>query len=290
MSDGKMKNSHSLKRVGFVGLLPILAILFGLTTAHASEVKVETAEFEGRTLYPAVKWIALEDLYATRGNVTIVDVRSNYEFATLRIKDAINIPLAGQDFPAEVKQLRASTTNPIVFYCNGRTCMKSYEAVTKAHAAGVQNVVAYDAGVFDWAKKYPEDAVLLGSSPINPARLLSKEKLAQHSLGATEFENRIGSDTIVLDVRDMFQQEATTLFPMVQRSVPLDNSAMKRYVDQAKKDSKTLLIYDAAGHQVQWLQYFLEAENVKSYFFLKGGARAYYDAMVRDLKKSHQKE
>jgi rhodanese-related sulfurtransferase len=230
--------------------------------------------------------MALEDLHSQRDSVTIVDVRSNYEYATLRIKGAVNIPLAGTDFASEVKRLRGQSGKPIVFYCNGRTCMKSYEAALKAHAAGVAQVFAYDAGVIDWARRYPDRAVLLGTSPLDPNRLLSKEILERHSLSAEEFESRIGNDTLVLDVRDIYQQEGTTLFPAVQRSVPLDNAALKRHVDQAGKQGRTLLIYDAAGHQVQWLQYFLEAENVKSYFFMKGGARAYYDFMLGHLTKT----
>ncbi|MGE0082028.1 MAG: rhodanese-like domain-containing protein [Thiohalomonadaceae bacterium] len=240
-------------------------------------------EFEGRRLYPTVKWIGLEDLHARRDAVELVDVRSRYEYETLHVAGALNIPVGESGFGEKVRALRAASDKPIVFYCNGRTCMKSYEAVLAAEKAGVSNVLAYDAGVFDWVKQYPDKSELLGQSPVDPARLIGKEKFAAHMLEPEAFEQRIGERTLVLDVRDQYQQEGTSLFPAVQVSVPLDNKALKRYVDQAKREGRTLLIYDAAGHQVRWLQYYLEAEQVPSYFFMAGGAKAYYDRMIADL-------
>ena len=102
---------------------------------------------------------------------------------------------------------------------------------------------------------------MLGESPVDPARLIGKERFAAHSLTPAAFEQRIGARAIVLDIRDQYQQEGTALFPAVQTSVPLDNKALKRYVEQARRENKTLLIYDAGGQQVRWLQYYLEAEH-----------------------------
>lgn len=255
--------------------LPLCFLLTG--TAWGDE------EFEGRRLYPTVKWIELEELHAQRDSMELVDVRSRYEYETLHIVGAHNIPVGEHDFSERVRALRAASQKPIVFYCNGRTCMKSYEAVLAAEKAGVSKVLAYDAGIFDWVRAYPEQSELLGRSPVEPARLISKEKFAAHTLEPGEFEQRISEHALVLDVRDQYQQEGTALFPAVQFSVPLDNNALKRYVDQAKREERTLLIYDAAGLQVRWLQYYLEAEQVPSYYFMEGGAKAYYDRMVADL-------
>lgn len=240
-------------------------------------------EFEGRRLYPTVKWIALDDLHTRRGDVEVVDVRSRYEFETLHITGALNLPIGEPGFGEQVRTLRAGSGKPIVFYCNGRTCMKSYQAVLAAEKEGVQDVFAYDAGVFDWVKRYPDQSEMLGQSPVDPTRLIGKEAFAAHTLSPEAFEQRISAGTLVLDVRDRYQQEGTSLFPAVQVSVPLDNKALKRYVDQAKREGRTLLIYDAAGHQVRWLQYYLEAEQVPAYFFMEGGAKAYYDRMIADL-------
>lgn len=258
-------------------LIPLCFLLVG--NACAGE------EFEGRRLFPTVKWITLDDLHASRSAVELVDTRSRYEYETLHISGAVHIPLGEHEFGEQVRALRAGSTKPIVFYCNGRSCMKSYEAALAAEKAGVSDVLAFDAGVFDWVKKFPEESELLGQSPVDPARLIGKEKFAAHNLTPSEFEQRISINdrSIVLDVRDTYQQEGTSLFPAVQFSVPLDNKALNRFVEQARRENRTLLIYDAAGRQVRWLQYYLEAEKVPSYFFMKGGAKAYYDGMIAEL-------
>lgn len=261
---------------GYAWLL-LTALLLAAAPAWASD------EMPGRSRYPTVKWVELAQLQAMRPNVIIVDTRSRYEFDTLHIKDAVNVVLGEKGFVEAIKALRAESTHPIVFYCNGRTCMKSYQAALEAQNNGVGNVFAYDAGIFDWVKAYPDDSVLLGRSPVDAASLIGKAKLDAHTLSPADFEKRIGDNALILDVRDKFQQEAITLFPMRQRSVPLDNAALKKYVEQARQEGKTLLIYDEAGQQVRWLQYYLESEKVASYYFMAGGAKGYFDLMMGDI-------
>jgi len=265
-----------------ITLLRLRAVLFTALLLGGAAVWASD-DMPGRTRFPTVKWVELEQLKAMRPNVIIVDARSRYEYDTLHIKDAINLVYGDKGFIEAVKALRAESPHPIVFYCNGRTCMKSYEATLDAQNAGVGNVFTFDVGIFDWVKAYPDDSVLLGRSPVNAASLIGKAKLDAHTLSPTEFEKRIDDNAIILDVRDRYQQEGTTLFPMRQRSVPLDNNALKRYVEQARAEGKTLLIYDATGGQVRWLQYYLESEKVVSYYFLAGGAKAYFDMMMGDI-------
>lgn len=269
---------------GYAWLL-LTALLLAAAPAWASD------EMPGRSRYPTVKWVELAQLQAMRPNVIVVDTRSRYEFDTLHIKDAVNVVLGDKGFVEAIKALRAESTHPIVFYCNGRTCMKSYQAALETQNNGVGNVFAYDAGIFDWVKAYPDDSVLLGRSPVDAASLIGKAKLDAHTLSPADFEKRIGDNALILDVRDKFQQEATTLFPMRQRSVPLDNAALKKYVEQARQEGKTLLIYDEAGQQVRWLQYYLESEKVAAYYFMAGGAKGYFDLMMGDIvSRSAKKE
>lgn len=248
-------------------LLPLL-LLFG-ATADASEA------FPVRDLFPKVPTIELEELYNTLDKVVVIDVRSTYEYETLHIKGARHLSLSDRNFEPTLLEWRKEESRPFVFYCNGHTCKKSYKATQKAMRGHVDNVFAFDAGIFDWTKAHPDQAVLLGKSPVDTARLLSKEKLAEHTLEPEEFGKRVNGNAIVLDIRDTMQKNAISLFPMHQRSVPLDNNAMKGYVDRAKRDGKTLLVYDAVGKQVRWLQYYLEEEGVPNYYFMKGGAKGF---------------
>ena len=215
-----------------------------------------------------------------------MDVRSSYEFSTLRVKDAINIPLASKTFVSEMRKLRVSDNRPIVVYCNGKTCMKSYKAARKCDIEKIDNVIAYDAGIMDFAKTYPKNALLLGQVLNDPKKLISKTDFKKHLIQPDKFGERIANTSdIVLDVRDRFQREGISIFVGREYRVSIDNTKrLDRYIEKAIKENKALLIYDAAGKQVRWLQYYLEDKGLKSYYFMEGGISAYYKTMKSDFK------
>jgi len=251
----------------------IIALL-SLLLLHTATISAEDL-FPHRGLYPKVATMELGELYEKRGEALIIDVRSSYEYDTLHIAGAQHLALDDHEFTSSLQLLRKTDKRPMVFYCNGHTCKKSYQAAQKAARAGVATVYAYDAGIFEWTKAHPDEAVLLGKSPVNPDRLIGKEKLDAHLLDPEEFGRRAHKRAIVLDIRDNVQKDGINLFPVKQHSVPLDNGKLKGYVDTAKAEGKTLLIYDAVGKQIRWLQYYLEEEGVTDYFFMKGGAKAF---------------
>lgn len=243
--------------------------------------------FPGRAKYKDVPYIELHELFAKKNDVVIVDVRSQYEFDTLRIKSAINMPVANKTFESQIVDLRQSTEKPIVFYCNGHRCLKSYQAVKKAQQAGVIDTVAFDGGIFDWTVAYPNDAVLLGQSPVNPGKLIGSKSYESRLLNPDLFSESVvrnRNQVIVLDVRDKFQRSGIGFYPGLEKWASLDDKQkLNRYINLAKKQNKTLFIYDEVGSQVRWLQYALEKAGVKKYFFMEKGARAYYD-MLADME------
>lgn len=261
------------------------SLLIGLSLSLSMPLFAADDKFPGRALYPGVDWVSLERLFETKDSSVIIDARSSYEYHTLHISDALNVALNSKDFIAAVKKIREENPNkPIVFYCNGHSCMKSYKATQKAKDARIDNVFVYDAGIFEWAKAYPEHTVMLGKSPIDPNALLSKDKLNQHMLDNDAFGKMVQrDDTLLIDIRDRHQTEAVKFWPIKQESIPLDNDKLKAIVHKAKRENKTLLVYDAVGKQVRWLQYFIEKEGLKSYYFLKGGAKAYYASMLGEM-------
>ncbi len=265
----------------------IRALVIVITSFLSISVMAQDAGFPGRAKFPEVPIYSKTELMQKLSQLVVVDARSSLEYDTLRIKDALNIPVASKQFEGEVKALRAKTNKPIVFYCNGRTCMKSYLAVKKAMAAGIKNIYAYDAGMFEWVETYPEASELLGKSPVNPRAIISLKAFKQHLLTPDDFSNKayqLGPNSLVLDVRDKYQRGAAGLFPGKERWVSLDKTKeINAYIEQAKKDNKTLFIYDEVGHQVQWLQYTLEQENMPKYFFMANGARAYYAEMMKQF-------
>ncbi|VAX06547.1 hypothetical protein MNBD_GAMMA25-1930 [hydrothermal vent metagenome] len=254
-----------------------LAYVINLSYANASG-----DEFPGRKLYPAVKYITIKDLKNKLNEVVVVDVRSKYEYQTLRIKGARHIAISNKKFVHEMKQLRAKVGDKdIVVYCNGKTCMKSYKAASKCQDYDVNGVVAYDAGIMDWAKIYPHDSVLLGKSPIDTDDLIIRKKFNSYLLTPDEFEKQFSKKkSIVVDLRDSFQRDATGIYVGLEVRINIDDKkALKTIIEKAKKEEKALFIYDAAGKQIRWLMYFLEANNTKEYYFMKGGARGYFKSL-----------
>ena len=265
--------------------LNLILLFVFLSTVQQFAFSAEEG-FPGREKYPDVPYIELTDLSdrIARKDIIIVDARSNYEFETLRIKDAINIPVANNTFEQDIKKLRNKTNKTIAFYCNGHRCMKSYIAAKRCMEAGISDVVAFDAGIFDWTKKYPNQAILLGSSPVDPNKLIASNHFKSKLLNPDKFsEFIIGAEDkrIVIDVRDKFQRAGIGFYPGIERWAALDDrKKLQGYIEKAKRENKTLFIYDEVGSQVRWLQYALEEAGVKNYYFMEKGARAYYDMIA----------
>lgn len=266
-------------------LLALVVLLLGSTAVltsvcAAASPAPSTSEFPYRSQYLDVAIMETDELNKRFNDVIVVDVRSPYEYQTLRIKDSINVVLGSRSFLDEIRKLREQSKKPIVFYCNGKTCRKSYDAVLAAQSARIPDTFAYDAGVFDWAKAHPERAVLLNKSPVKPEDLISEKAYKERILDPKDFAARVGQNSLVLDVRDRVQRDSA-LFPFKESRAQLsETDKIDAVLDQALKGNKTLLVYDAAGHQVRWFQYYLESKGVRDYYFMKNGAQGYFDATL----------
>ena len=161
-------------KYNFVRFVTLLATLY-VCSYQSNSSAAKSAEFPGRDLYPHVPVIELNDLKERYDEVIIVDVRSAYEFETLRIKGAINIPLSAPTFVNQMRKLRSKDPRPIIVYCNGKTCMKSYKAALKCATNKIDNVHSFDAGIMEWARNNPAYAELLGKGPVDPKKLISKK-------------------------------------------------------------------------------------------------------------------
>lgn len=260
------------KTIQIFGLVCVL--IFGAVNVYGEQ------QFPHRAQYKDVKIINLNDLTRERSSLTVVDVRSRFEYDTLHIMGAKHIPLNHDQFSGLVRELYQKTGKPIVFYCNGHTCAKSYKAARQARQGGVKRVFAFDAGVFTWAKANPQETVLLGKESISVSDLIGKKKLNQHMLSPKEFSKRIDGNAILVDVRDKSQRDIV-LFPYREEKITLhEEEAFNSLVNKAKRENKTLLIYDKVGKQVRWIQYRLERQGVKKYFFMKGGAEGYFTDLL----------
>lgn len=252
-----------------------------LFSAMASHAAAAADEFPLRARYVNVQVVETAPLYDHLDDYLVVDVRSKYEYETLHVAGAINVPIGDSGFALQIRKLRAKDAKPMVFYCNGVTCTKSYDAVLAVQAFKVDKVFAYDAGIAAWARLHPDKTVLLGKSPIKTEDLISAERFAARLIAPKDFAARAAAhNTIVLDIRDRTQRDSP-LFPTREERIPMDDSAaIDSLINRARQDRKTLLIYDAVGKQVEWFQYRLEARGFKDYYFMDGGASAYFNATL----------
>lgn len=262
-----------------------LLLIIGLFSVGSIAFAGKEEGFPGRQEFPKIPVMELEELNKLLKEVIVVDTRSSLEFDTLRINDSVNIAVADPDFEQQILKLREKTTKPIVFYCNGRRCYKSYIAVKKALEVGVTDTYAYDAGIFEWATAHPNKASLLGKSPVNIKSLIASSFFKKKLLDPDKFSEKIadmGSSSMVLDVRDKFQRAGVGFYPGKERWCSLDEKEkLRKYLIKAKDDNKTVFIYDEVGKQVQWLQYTLEEIGLKDYYFMHDGAKAYYSSIAK---------
>lgn len=130
---------------------------------------------------------------------------------------------------------------PLSFTATGSTCHKSYDATLLAKNNRIPDVYAYDAGVFAWAKAYPERAELLGKSPVNAGDLIDAADFNARLLAPADFITKAAAgNAIVFDVRDRIQRD-NPLFPLRERRAQLDDETRPlRIVGQAKSERKNI--------------------------------------------------
>ncbi|MDR9436913.1 MAG: rhodanese-like domain-containing protein [Thiohalophilus sp.] len=267
----------------------VVPVLLGLLLLAVSPAQAND-EFPGRSLYLDVQHIELADLAERYDEMVIVDVRSLYEYDTLHIGKAVHVSLGASDFVERMQKLRDDNPGkPIVTYCNGKTCMKSYKAARKMQQRDMDNVLCFDAGIMDWAQNQPQRSVLLGESPMDPNKLIAKSEFEKRLLDSEDFISQAnGEKILIVDARDPLQRAGYALFTGKERRASLaDEKKMGDLIARAAQNGETLFIYDEAGKQVRWLMYRLEQQGVKDYYFMKGGTNAYYKQMREDFTRGN---
>ena len=123
-------------------------------------------EFPLRTKYPMASPIETGELNGIFDSAIIIDARAVAEYNVIRMIGAKNILLSKMQEKDLLAVRSKDDSRPIVFYCNGITCSKSYKATRKAVGWGFKNVRCYDAGIFNWAQAHPEKTEFFGT--LNP--------------------------------------------------------------------------------------------------------------------------
>ena len=242
-----------------------LCLFLGIISA------VGASEFPLRAAYPEVPFISMADLAAEYEDSIIVDVRSEFEYDVVHIVKAVHIPFAKASFIQDLGKLRAkNAAQKLVFYCNGTTCPKSYDAVQKAMDNGFRGCYVFDAGIFEWINSYPEKGVLMGKTPVPSEKVITAEKFEEKMIPIFDdfLLKALEKNSMVIDIRDPIQRESIPDVPLL-RNIPLDR--LLPLLKQGEFKDKQLLIIDHVGKQIRWLQYYLEDNGYENYFFLEKG-------------------
>lgn len=262
-----------MKHDKLVKALVVIAV-FCFSLAGSSLAQVEN--FPYRSQYPEVRTISTQELYQkdNSGDIIIVDVRSKIEYEVIHPVGTVHIPIGHLSFIDKVTQLtKENPGKEIAFYCNGITCLKSYEATKKALAGGFKNCFAYDAGIPAWAETYPDKTLLLGKIIVDPEKqIIPKAEFKKLCLLFEDFKQKSDApDAVVIDVRDFIQKSGKLPGLETALEIPLDKF-IPNFVEKKVDQDKTLFIFDQVGKQVRWLMYYVVENGYTNYYFLDKGA------------------
>lgn len=100
------------------------------------------------------------------GNGKVFDVRNELEYGEGHLPGAVMLPYKEKSDKAanfdssvdkfDTSKLPSDKSTPVVFYCNGDRCWKSYKSSVAAIKAGHKNVNWFRGGIPEWKEKgYP---------------------------------------------------------------------------------------------------------------------------------------
>lgn len=227
-----------------------------------------------------VSFISAQELNRQLSSSTVVDVRTAIEFEVLHIVGAHSITMSNLAFVPRIKALCKEQCN-LVLYCNGGDCAKSEEAADKLVESGITPVKVLTGGILNWVNSYPEKSLLMGVQPVDKSKLVTEQEFQTKLLTVEQFRQKNNRENVlVVDVRDNFQRVSSGIFKGFDniKSIPMNRLIL--LLDGQFARDKTLLIFDAVGEQVKWLQYYLKDRGYEDYYFLKGGI----SAVPNDLK------
>jgi rhodanese-related sulfurtransferase len=226
-----------------------------------------------RAFYPDVATISTTELHERLFTLTLVDIRSRFEFEVVHIARSINLPLEDGSFAERIDRLKPVQEKiTVVLIGNDPDCSRAFEAALLAREHGLANLLVYDAGVYSWLHAYPDRTRLMGRSP---ARLEEVLPLISHQSRLVSFERfkRLAGESgaLVIDIRNVYQRRRVPA-ELEVRSISLE--ALLAAVGNRIWANRSLLIFDEDGSRTRWLQLFLRAGGFFDYAFLDGGMNA----------------
>lgn len=133
-----------IKNTVFFGIMLLL-----LSNNVWAEKKDTPPTLEGTTKVSAEEVI---DLIGKMDDLVIVDARKNSDREKGWIEGSVGLP--NTDTTAEtLAKVSGDKAKPILFYCNGVKCGRSYESAQKAMSYGYNKIYWFRGGMEEWEAK-----------------------------------------------------------------------------------------------------------------------------------------
>jgi rhodanese-related sulfurtransferase len=94
----------------------------------------------------------LREEIESNGEMTVVEVLEEEEYAKGHLPGAINVPVTADDFDDRIQQQVPDKDAPVVVYCANRECPASPRAARRVEELGYTEVYDYEEGKADWAE------------------------------------------------------------------------------------------------------------------------------------------
>jgi len=275
-------------------------LLLGLTGVYAenSDKSFEKL-YPNRKFYPQLNYLSTKQMIdAVRaGKYNVVDSRPTLAYTILHIKEAENFSAGDQKFNEKLMLLVNKNNKPIVFYCGGLACLKSYKASVKAISELQKRkierkVYTYDSGISAFAYKSPDRVLKNGLEVSAENPLIDMKKIKKHAKSVEDFTNLVNADKenqyIILDIREKNQKMLSKIF-MFKREKKLTLNAPEKiitFLNKVKGSGKTLMVYGSVEKQIESLYHLINISGVKKWYYLEGGEVAYSQYMIKQHVKN----
>ena len=251
-------------------------------------------QFPKRVFYPQLDYIDTQELAIglQENKYDVIDVRDATSFKALHVKSATNIFVKSETFEKDVLDFVAQSNKPLVVYCNGISCSKSYVASTRMKELFTKKninktVRTYDSGINAIAYAHNDMVLKNGKEVSEDNPLIAINKIKEHTLSPEAFENFIAKnnadDFAILDIREKNERIIYKIFMFQsEKKITLNQKdKMIAFLNTVKTDKKTLMVYDVAGRQINGLYELLNITGIKKWHYLEGGEFGYSKYSLR---------
>lgn len=198
--------------------------------------------------------LVASDSFIEKGNIVLVDVRTEAESAAGHIPRAVNIPLADlaaseSDFPVKA---------PVVVYGNGDDAIKAYKMIGKW---GLKTVALVEGGLEGYVARGHQVVSGTPETEISWTRILGKGEIGLDAFRKAAEAG--GKNVIILDVRTPEEIAGGKLTGAV--TIPLD--LLEAKIGELPKD-KEIITYCSTGARAEMAYQVLVKNGYKSQFLV----------------------